>query len=191
MNVIGGILKGKNIPFNNKRFNNAECTPQIIKGALFSSLGEDLQGKSLLDLYACSGQIGIEALSRNAKLVVFNEIDLKRFRFTQSLINEWGLNKRSIIFHFHALRCLRYLDHNNFLFDYIFIDPPYEKQSREVKIYKEILEELGKRFVLNRDGVIIIQHYYRNHFQRQIGGFSLISTKRYANNSLSYFKRVT
>jgi len=59
MNIIAGSLRGRVIPFVNRKFDAAEATPQKIKGALFSILGEDLRGRSFLDLYSCSGQIGL------------------------------------------------------------------------------------------------------------------------------------
>ena len=109
MRVISGTLKGITIPFDNDKYDNANATPQKVKEALFSILGDDLIGKSFLDLYACSGQIGIEALSRGAELVVFNEIDIRRYHFIKSQIEKRNLTENTLFFRYHAFRCLRYL----------------------------------------------------------------------------------
>src|SRR3990172_4106761 len=85
--IIAGGLKGRVIPFSNKKFDDADITPQKVKGAVFSMIGEWLEGKGFLDLYAGSGQIGLEALSRGADPVVLNEPDARRFHFITSYLD--------------------------------------------------------------------------------------------------------
>lgn len=189
MRVISGKLKSVEIPFEKENFDNANATPQKIKKALFSILGEDLTGKSFLDLYSGSGQIGMEALSRNAELVVFNEIDKKRFHFIGSIIKKWKLDDSSLIFNFHAFRCMRYLDSRNINFDCIFIDPPYSKKNIDVNNYSRIMEELYKYGILKAGGKIIIQHLSKIKINSAISEFRYKGTKKYAKNSLSVFER--
>ncbi|MDY6969435.1 MAG: 16S rRNA (guanine(966)-N(2))-methyltransferase RsmD [Spirochaetota bacterium] len=187
MKVNAGSFKRKEIYFTNKKFNNADVTPQKVKEALFSVLGENLYKKSFLDLYACSGQIGIEALSRGASNVVFNEIDKKRYNFIKSIIKEWKLEDRTLVLRFHAFKCLKFLISKGLYFDFIFIDPPYEKIKGDVKLYYDILNEIDKCSILNRNAVVIIQHFSNNSFKQKPGSFRILETKKYANNSLSFF----
>ena len=187
MKVIAGRLKGITIPFANTKF-NANSTPQKIKEALFSILGEDLIGKSFLDLYACSGQIGIEALSRGADPVVFNEIDPQRFYFIKSLMKKWDVNDSALLLNFHAFRCLRFLNSKDITLDYVFLDPPYAKRNG-IKPYNIILNELGRYSILKCGSTIIIQHSSSNNPDGRVGDFRLIETRRYANNSLSFFAK--
>lgn len=187
MRIIAGRLKGLIIPFTNAKFDNANATPQKVKEALLSILGKDLSGKSFLDLYACSGQIGIEALSRGAKLVVLNEIDPKRYNFIKFLIERWDLKDNSMVFNLHAFRCLRILDSKNIKFDYIYIDPPYYKKNNENKQYCDILKKLGKYSILKDEGKIIIQHFCKTDLEEIVSCFRLIDKRRYAKNSLSFF----
>ena len=74
MRIIAGEFKGRRIPFNNRKYGNARVTSDFVKKAVFSSLGEILCGKYFLDLFSCSGQIGLEACSRGAQVVI-NEPD--------------------------------------------------------------------------------------------------------------------
>ena len=60
--VIAGKFRGKIIPFDNSKFDEADITPQRVKGAVFSILGEDLHGLIFLDMFAGSGQMGFEAI---------------------------------------------------------------------------------------------------------------------------------
>lgn len=190
MRIIAGKLKGISIPFINDKYNHANVTPQKVKEALFSIIGEDLTGKSFLDLYACSGQIGIEALSRGAEHVVFNEIEPRRFNFIRSQIERLDLVEKAPVFRYHAFRCLRYLYSRGYRFDFIFIDPPYRKKRGHWKLYGEILAELEKHNVLKENGRIIVQHYADNKFEKRAGRFGLVDIREYAKNSLSFFERI-
>lgn len=187
MRVISGKFKGREIPFVNAKFDEANATPQKIKKALFSFIGEDLSGASFLDLYSCSGQVGIEALSRGAAPVVFNELDKRRYNFIRTVINSWGFNSDAMIFNYHAFRCLRYLASKGLFFDDIFIDPPYP--GRDVlNVYGSILEEIAKYDVLKDTGRLIFQHSSGIKME-SVPSFSLLETKRYSGNSLSVFKK--
>lgn len=188
MRVISGKFKGMEIPFINDKFDNANASPQKVKKALFSMLGEDLSGRSFLDLYACSGQIGIEALSRGAYPVVFSEIDKKRYRFIKSLIERWGLEESALIFNYHAFRCLRLMHSRNYEFDFIYIDAPYFKAGRNDH-YGLVMNELNKYDVLKSKGSIIIQHLSKQKLAFDPGKFSNIAVKSYAKNSLSVFRK--
>ena len=190
MRVISGKFKGMEIPFVNAKFNDANTTPQKIKKALFSILGEDLEGKSFLDLYACSGQIGIEALSRGAAFIVFNEIDRERFKFIKSiLLPRFDPTHSSMIFNFHAFRCLRYLDSKDMSFDFIFLDPPYSKSNSETEIYYNILDEINKYRIIKSGGKIIIQHRANVKLNDYGSDLKYSGTKKYAKNSLFIFEK--
>ena len=188
LRVIGGNLKKRIIPFQNKKFGYADVTPHKIKGALFSIIGENLSNRSFLDLYACSGQIGIEAISRDAQLVVMNEIDASRFDFIKSLVGAWNLEEKTIVLNLHSFQCLRYLSSRGYLFDFIFIDPPYVKTGGESGLYSEIFTVLEKNLTLKGDGTVIVQHFSENRLRDEYGKFILSDTKKYGNNSLSLFR---
>ncbi len=189
MKISSGKMKGLNIPFNGKKFCNAESTPQKVKEALFSIIGETIEDESFLDLYSCSGQIGFEAVSRGAPLVVFNDNDYKRFDFIRSIAKEWGLADSTIILNLHASACLRYLRSKEIKLNYIFIDPPYSKIKGKVQLYEDILNLILKNNIMKPDSTVIIQHYSENWFPESIGDIVLINTRRYGTNSLSFFKK--
>jgi 16S rRNA (guanine(966)-N(2))-methyltransferase RsmD len=105
--IISGTLRGKVIPFLNSRYGDADITSQKVKGALFSMLGEHLNGKVFVDLFSGSGQIGVEALSRGADLVVFNESDRSRFRFIKDFADAIRTENNSIILNMMAEDALK------------------------------------------------------------------------------------
>jgi 16S rRNA (guanine966-N2)-methyltransferase len=187
MRVIAGTLKGKQIPFVNKKFDRAEATPQKVKEAMFSIIGGGVAGSRFLDLYACSGQIGIEALSRGASYIVMNESDQARFRFIRSLTENWGIGETAIALNMLAPTCMRFLRSKEMRFDYIFIDPPYEKKSGATLFYDGIITLIEKYGIANEKACVIVQHYSKNILNESPGGFILDSTRKYGTTSLSFY----
>jgi 16S rRNA (guanine(966)-N(2))-methyltransferase RsmD len=189
MRITAGSLRGRHIPFNAKKFGNAEVTPQKLKGALFSILGESLEGRVFLDLFSCSGQVGLEAVSRGCRLVVFNERDRRRFEFIRSIVKEWGLEDAARVLHMKASACLQYVSARGELFDYIFLDPPYRKDRGDAALYHELLEELSEYPLLRGGGVVIVQHYAQNVLREASGAFLLAERRVYGTSGLAFYRR--
>ncbi len=184
--IITGLLKGRGIPFSNEKFNKAEITPQKIKGAVFSSIGEFLEGKVFIDLFACSGQMGIEALSRGA-FAVFNDFDRKKTDFIKLFLDKAGLVENFQIFNLHADRALRYISNKGISADFIFLDPPYIKEKEVFGYYKDLLLVVEKSAILKETGVVIIQHYAKNKMEENFSGFTKLDTKIYGTSAVSYY----
>jgi len=189
--VISGKLKGRHIPFNNKKFGNADITPQKVKGALFSILGETMTKKSLLDLYAGSGQIGIEALSRGADPVIMCEPDFMRYDFIRQYVEKIGYSGSALILNLTADMALSQLSRREIKTDFIFIDPPYNKENeiRAMETYRGIFTLLEKNAVLKKGGIVIIQHFSVFFFKEKVPDYILFDSRKYGSTALSFFKR--
>jgi 16S rRNA (guanine966-N2)-methyltransferase len=185
--VIAGDMKGRAIPFDNRKFDNADITPQKVKGALFSMIGEWLIGKGFLDLFAGSGQIGIEALSRGADPIVFNETDYKRHHFIKSYLEGTGLEKIPLVLNLSAEKALGFLQSKGHVFNYIFLDPPYINARECVSLHHEIITTIAATGTLAPDGEIIIQHFSGNKMDEVIGPFRHKTTKIYGKTALSVY----
>ncbi len=189
MRVITGRLKGRTIPFNVRRFGDANVTPDMVKEALFSVLG-DMAGKSFLDLYACSGQMGIEALSRGCSPVVFNEKERRRFGFIRSVLADWGEEGAGVLlFNFPASRCIRLMHSRGVRFDYIFLDPPYEKTRGRATVYRSVLGEIDRHELLAPGGCAIVQHYIHNELEETAGSLCLAGHRTYGTSALAFYER--
>jgi 16S rRNA (guanine966-N2)-methyltransferase len=185
--IIAGDLKGRVIPFENRHFDDADITPQKVKGAIFSMVGEWLHGKSFLDLYAGSGQIGLEALSRGASPVVFNEPDRARAAFIQSCITSFGPFPQSRMLSLNWEKALLLLREEGATFDYIFLDPPYHKAADADGRYRDVIEAIGPPGLLKPGGEIIVQHYSDNALEGTTGRFSVRATRRYGKTTLTVY----
>jgi len=185
--IIAGSMRGKAVPFINNKFGDADITPQKVKGAIFSMLGENLEGKIFVDLFAGSGQIGFEAASRGASQVIFNETDRTRFAFIREFAASSGVDKSAVILNMKAGAALTYLSGRGIKADIIFADPPYEKIKGAADSYVKIIEDIADSGTLSDNGIIVIQHYSANALPGLCSGFTRVSLKKYGTTSLSLF----
>jgi 16S rRNA (guanine966-N2)-methyltransferase len=123
MRVITGSAKGRLLkpPHNQK----IRPTADKVKNAFFNMLGNAVRGGSFLDLFAGTGNIGIEALSRGADRCVFVDNGSDSLRLIKENLYRTGFQKEADVLHCDFTRALKILKKNGKLFDIIYIDPPY------------------------------------------------------------------
>lgn len=152
MRVIAGSLKGKKI----KSPDTIDTRPTLdrVKEAIFSMLSNKVEGSVFLDLFAGTGSISIEALSRGAKFCHIN--DCKKQAISTILYNIKLTNYTNCvkITMNDFLKCLRKLDAEDKKFDIIFLDPPYNLDYA-YKTLEYISNNKGK--ILNDDGIIVYE----------------------------------
>jgi len=187
MRIIAGSLKGRRIPFNNRKYGHARVTSDFVKKAVFSLLGEDLCGMRFLDAFACSGQIGLEAFSRGAD-VVMNEVDRRRFRFISGLLKDWGLNDRIRLCSRPADRLFSQLSSEALRFDAVYLDPPYRNGVGGVSASQAVLERFATNPLLTDVGVVVMQHAAAYPLPDTFSPLFVYKQKRYGNTSLSLYK---
>lgn len=130
-------------------------TMDLVKGAIFSSLGEFIVGARVLDLFAGSGGLGIEALSRGAASAVFVESDR---RATDSIAK--NLTKTRLTGRVETVDVFRFLDRfaGEATFDLILADPPYAKSREDRDFTPELLASDSLRRALAPGGIFILEH---------------------------------
>ena len=121
--ITGGVLKGKNIPFDYK--STLRPTSSKLREILFNWLQFEISNYICLDLFAGTGALGIEALSRGAKKAVFIEINKKNYLSIKSSLKELKLDNTSMILFKDCLGWIKKSDLS--IFDLIFLDPPFNK----------------------------------------------------------------
>ena len=178
MRVISGKFKGKNLSF----VSNEELRPtaNMVRQALFTKLQFEISGKKFLDLFAGSGAIGIEALSRGAGRVVFvDKSPLAINIIKQNISNTITGNRQFEVVHSDFKRALETFFEK---FDFIFLDPPYKSN-----FYLEAASLILKNNLLSNGGMLICEHEAKSPFE--ISGFKVISRKKYGTKMLSYFMK--
>lgn len=179
MRIIGGESRGRAIRLP------AGCrirpTTDRVKGALFNILGS-IEGRSILDLYAGCGNIGLEALSRGAYRSTFVEKDLRLTETIGENLRLFGFEARAEVMAADAVEGLRRLGERGERYDFLFADPPYEEG-----FIGNIVTHLERSEVLMENGMIILQHSSREPLERSsTESLSLSDQRRYGDTLLSF-----
>ena len=182
MRVIAGTARRLRL----KTLEGLETRPTTdrIKETLFNMIADGLFGCSFLDLFAGSGGIGIEALSRGAKRAVFVEKNPQACACVRENLAHTKLSAQAETMQADALNALVRLSGRE-SFDYIYMDPPYGKE-----LEKKALAFLADSSLLAEDGVIIIEASLDTAFDDiEELGYSIIKSKGYKTNKHVFLKR--
>ncbi len=179
LHVLTGSVKGRKLKVPRGR--QIRPTTSRVKKSIFDTLG-DINGVLVLDLFAGSGGLGIESLSRGARHVTFVEKDPGVFSILKENVAACGFIDHATLIRINYLDAVKRLWADNEKFELIFIDPPY-KLYKEMEVGDFIADASG---VLAADGVIVIEHDYR--LDREIEGFTR-DTRRFGGTDVSYFRR--
>lgn len=175
MRIIAGTARS--LPLRSLEGRDTRPTTDRIKETLFNILQSGIAGSSFLDLFAGSGQIGLEALSRGADHAVFVENNKKACACIEDNIQFTRFEKQSKLLTMEALSALRSLEGKD-TFDYIFMDPPY-KSAQE----REVLAYLAESGLLKEDAVIIVEAAMDTDFSYVNGlGLEILREKKYKTN---------
>ena len=181
MRIIGGDAKGRTIYSPKQR--QMRPTSDGIKESLFNIL-HALCGKSLVDLFAGSGNVGLEALSRGASKVIFVEKNAVMVNAIKRNLRELSFGGEYEILAVEAAKSIRKLQNRGESLDFLFADPPYERG-----FVRDIFHSLSGGNILSEDGVLIIQHSVRENVdEHYTGDFILTDRRRYGDTHLSFFK---
>ena len=177
MHIQAGSRRGKKL----KSVKGLKVRPLMgrAKKSLFDTIGRRIVNSAFLDLFAGSGSVGIEALSRGAGFVQFVEKDPECIEVIQYNLRICGFDKSAGVFRGDVFQFNPYADK----YDLIFIGPPYRENITE-----RILLSIGKKSPLKKDGWIICQHHYREAVQEVVDRFKLFKRKRYGITILSFFQ---
>lgn len=175
MRVIAGKYKGKQLL--SPKTNNVRPTGDKVKQAIFTKLQFFVDGARVLDLFCGSGALGIEALSRNAKEVVFVDKSIDSIKLTKKNLSLINQNCKVINADFKIA-----LERFKEQFDLILIDPPYASG-----VYETCLELIYKYNLLSHNGIIVCERDKTNIIS--CDKFKLFDTKDYGTVSVDYFEK--
>lgn len=151
MKILGGRLKGRNF------YMPVEIRPtqNLLRQAVFDVIGHDLTDLTFLDLFAGSGAMGLDAISRNAQKVVMVERDFKNAELIRKNLElleiNWSVEGHYIV-QGDVFASIKQLAYEQRRFDVVFADPPYRGD-----LAKKTLKTLGSYDILQPSSLIIIQ----------------------------------
>lgn len=181
MKVISGTLKGRNIKGYN--IDGTRPTMDRVKESVFGMIQDYIKGSIVLDLFAGSGGLGIEALSNGSKLCYFIDHNKEVIKVIRNNIIDLKIEDKAIIILSDWKKVLNEFGNQGKKFDLIFIDPPYD-----YNVYLKILDKVSTLDLLNNNGLIILEHENLK-FKDEYPGLILFKEKKYGNKSVNIYKR--
>lgn len=164
-------------------------TQNIVRKAVFDMIGGDLEGIEFLELFAGSGAMGLEALSRNAQKATFIEKDPKFAEVIRENLRLLNVDNRASIdpaweiLNIDAFVAIKTFARQKRTFDVVFIDPPYSRG-----LGKKILKTLNAYDILHPNSLLIFEHKKAEILPSQEGRFFLCRQKKYGIKCLSLYQ---
>jgi 16S rRNA (guanine966-N2)-methyltransferase len=180
LRIISGEKKGTRLFSLKKR--RIRPTSDKVKGAIFNILSS-VEDKKVLDLFAGSGALGIEALSRGAQEAVFVDNSFSSLDLIRKNLEKLGFREKSSLIKKNVLRFLKGEAEGKF--DLILADPPYGKG-----LCQKVLEILAEKDSLIADGVLVIEHHKKEKIEK-LGNFISLQEKKYGDTLVSFFRKIS
>ncbi len=184
MRVIAGMARG--VPLKAPKGMNTRPTSDRVRESLFAILG-DLSDARVLDLFAGSGAMGIEALSRGATEVIFIDKDRQAVKVIRENLDKTKLQPAAKVLPVDTLKFLaapsRYLPSEH-RFDLAFVDPPYAGG-----LYEKVLNRLASSGLLAPSGLVVVEQPTKMEVLAQIAGFKLQRSERYGDTTICFYRQ--
>jgi 16S rRNA (guanine966-N2)-methyltransferase len=179
--VIAGSAKGRRLA--TLQTLRLRPTPDRVREALFNILGTRIDGAAVLDLFAGSGAIGLEALSRGARVAVLVEAHEPACRLIGKNLQRCGLQAEAALWCRDVLEAIPALKMQGQTFDVIFLDPPYQSALLE-----ETLQQLADGRLLSADGQVIAEHFFKRLLPERCGRLQRARLSRFGDVALSFYR---
>ena len=180
MRVIGGISKGRRLKV--PKGQALRPTAARVKEALFNILPHELCGVKVLDLFAGTGNLSIEALSRGAAEALLVDASRGAGKAIRENLGAMDFSRRSRVWITPVPRAIRLLSRRGEKFDLIFLDPPYEKGW-----LGPVLKAIVHGGLLEEGGVLVVEHSVREEVEKDCGPLNLQDQRRYGTTRISFF----
>ena len=178
MRIISGDSKGRKLA--TPKDLSLRPTSDRVKESIFNILRGQIEGGTVLDLFAGTGNLGIEALSRGAKEVTFVEKGKQALRLIQRNLEQFGMEERSEVLPTDANRAIEILKQRGKAFDLIFMDPPYEQG-----LIERTLMKLNSHPIYHKDSVLVVEHHRLERLSSAVKGWNLIRQRRIGETVIS------
>lgn len=181
MRVIAGKAKGR--PLKAVPGQGTRPTTDKVKEAIFSMIGPYFDGGIVLDLFAGTGGLGIEAWSRGANKVISIDKEKTSIDIIRSNVQAVGAQADFEIYRNDAARALKVLGKKEQAFDIIFLDPPYRMEDMDTWLLS--MQELQ---LVAQDAVIVVEHDSKIHYPEMIGNLKQQRHSQYGEIAVTIYR---
>lgn len=189
MRVIAGSAKG--IPLCSVKSDKTRPILDRVKGSLFNILSDVIPNSRVIDLYAGTGAIGIEALSRGAVFCIFVEKEKAAIQVIRKNLEVTKLQDKALVLQYDVFEVAQYLEKNKREVDLVLASPPYPFIEKSPYMDKLLImfSSLCNKHILQPDGLIILQHRTMGFkIPSEASCLELFDTRVYGDTQLSFFK---
>lgn len=179
LRIIGGALKGRKL--YSVRDTSIRPTADRLRESIFNILSRRVLDAVVLDLYAGTGALGIEALSRGAESVVFIDNRKTALSVLRRNIDSCMLDQKADIVKWNIRQNLNCMKSKKQNFDLIFLDPPYDKN-----LIKPTLLNLDKSHSLKKGACIVVEHSLYEPIPTDLFTFDLLDQRKYGKTLVSF-----
>lgn len=180
MRVITGLAKGRRLKAP-KGFTTRPTTDRV-KESLFSILSDIPEKANVLDLFAGSGGLGIEALSRGSTYAVFVDSSSVSCQVIRDNLKATGLIAKAAVLRCDVLEAMEVLKKQGRIFSLVFCDPPYLTGLAEVA-----LQNLSRLKLVVNGAIFVAEHARKENLPDHVGGFNCVRTQQYGDTGLSFY----
>ncbi len=187
MRVIAGLYRSRML--KSLKGVNLRPTSDYLRETLFNVLGAHLKGAHFLDLFAGTGAVGVEALSRGAASATFIESHRPAVALIKANLASLGIREGVTVLPLDALRGLESLAARRGdslpQFTHAFLDPPYAAATE----YDRVLEFLAGSPLLAPDAIVVAEHHRAFPLPTRVGDLDQVRTLRHGDSALTFFRR--
>ncbi|WP_106766124.1 16S rRNA (guanine(966)-N(2))-methyltransferase RsmD [Paenibacillus faecalis] len=181
MRVVAGSAKGR--PLKSVAGMGTRPTTDKVKEAIFSMIGPYFEGGNVLDLFAGTGGLGIEALSRGMERAVFIDIESRSIDTIKANLKLTGFESNAEIYRNDAGRAIKVLEKRNYNFDLVFLDPPYRIKNGNI-----LMIEMASRGLLRKGALLVLEYESSYSYSEHVSGFRHLRTAEYGETAVSIYE---
>lgn len=181
MRVISGSAKGR--PLKAVPGSSTRPTTDKVKESIFSIIGPYFDGGQVLDLFAGTGGLGIEALSRGMEHGIFIDMEYKSIEVVKANLKAASLAEQAEVYRNEAGRALKVLAKKETSFDLVFLDPPYR-----LKNGIELMNEMHERHLLNTDAIIVLEFETGHPYPASSAPFTGLRQATYGDTTVHVYR---
>lgn len=182
MRIISGIAKGRRL--KTPKTAAIRPTSDRVREALFNIIAGETAGAHALDLFAGTGALGIEALSRGAEEALFVDEGREALELVRENLKITGFEEKALVVKDKVEKAIGRLASKGLVFNLIFLDPPYKIS---VNLLSDLLERVGSELLAN-DGLAILEHSAKL-IAPDVAGLTQTTTRRYGDTVITIYRR--
>ncbi len=181
LRVISGSARGHKL----KTIKGIDTRPTSdkVKESIFNIIATEIIDSNVLDVFAGTGSLGIEALSRGAKKAVFIDKSMDSCDIIRENLAHTKLADRAEIYSKDYKSGIERLYRNGYKFDLIFLDPPYNKN-----FIQNTLKLVTKNDIISDDGIIVVEHSHSDGLPESCGKLKAVDTRKYGDTMITIYK---